>query len=256
MENQFDNQDNVQNQQNSYGQQGTYNNTNPYGQQNAYDGNINEQNTYGYAQQNAYNAGYGYNQGGNYGGPVDKNGCSLPNNFGMKLTFSILEMITIMFCNVITLVMGILGCVFTCKANNAYKEGRWSDFSSAKKTSNVFLWIGFAVSMVYLVLIIVTCVAIGAFSAGITREIMEHPERFEEYLERSQDDQESLEEYLKRMQEYDFDEDDWDDFEKELEKERMEEYQESQDGANFELPEGESDQTNPFTPLQVYVQAM
>lgn len=256
MENQFDNQNNVQNQQNSYGQQGTYNNTNPYGQQNAYDGNRNEQNTYGYAQQNAYNAGYGYNQDGNYGGPVDKNGCPLPNNFGMKLTFSILEMITILFCNVITLVMGILGCVFTCKANNAYKEGRWSDFSSAKKTSNVFLWIGFAVSMVYLVLIIVTCVAIGAFSAGITREIMEHPERFEEYLERSQDDPESLEEYLERMQEYDFDEDDWDDFEKELEKELMEEYQESQDGANFELPEGESDQTNPFTPLQVYVQAM
>lgn len=95
-------------------------------------------------QYNPYNNGQYTNQYnnmyGNIGGvPVDEKGQPLKNRFGMKLTFSILEIIS---CNLISLIMGILGCVFTSKANSAYKEGRWEEFKSSAKTATVVLWVG------------------------------------------------------------------------------------------------------------------
>ncbi len=94
-------------------------------------------------QYNSYNNGQytnQYNTYGNIGGvPVDEKGQPLKNRFGMKLTFSILEIIS---CNLISLIMGILGCVFTSKANSAYKEGRWEEFKSSAKTATVVLWVG------------------------------------------------------------------------------------------------------------------
>ena len=100
-----------------------------------------------------YNSG-GYNlngQGMNMGAPLDNNGNPMKNRFGLKLTFSILE---ILCFNMIATVCGILGCVFTVNANKAYKEGRWEDFKSARKASNVSLWIGFGGFMLYVLLAI------------------------------------------------------------------------------------------------------
>jgi hypothetical protein len=74
----------------------------------------------------------------------------------MKLTFSILEIIA---CNLLSLVMGILGCVFTTKANNAYKEGRWEDFKSAKKTSTIVLWVGLVGVIISIIATIIMVVA-------------------------------------------------------------------------------------------------
>ena len=66
------------------------------------------------------------------------------------MTFSILEILCCCGCNIITMIMGILGCVFTTQANNAYKEGRWDEYQSKKKSASIFLWIGLGIAVVYL----------------------------------------------------------------------------------------------------------
>ncbi len=127
-------------QQNVYGQTADQNvQQNMYGQnQNTYGQNYTQYNQQNYGGQN-YSA-YGYNANNGMGGaPLDKNGQPMKNRFGMKLTFAILEII---FCNIISLVCGIIACVFTSKANTSYKEGRWEDFKSQAKTSAICLWIG------------------------------------------------------------------------------------------------------------------
>ena len=68
----------------------------------------------------------------------------------MKLTFSILEMIS---GNLISLICGIIACVFTCKANTAYKEGKWEEFKSHAKVSNIVLWVGLGVCIVVYVIV-------------------------------------------------------------------------------------------------------
>lgn len=126
MENENNNYEQPDNQQPQYDQQ-------PYGQQ-------------PYGQQPYYNMN---------NIPTDKNGQPLKNRFGMKLTFSILE---ILCCNMISLVCGIIGCVFTSKANNSYKEGRWEEFKTQAKGATIALWIGFAGAMLTLIIGIVVIV--------------------------------------------------------------------------------------------------
>ncbi|MBC5753482.1 hypothetical protein H8Z76_05475 [Roseburia sp. BX0805] len=135
------------------------NNTDPY--QNA--GNQDYSNPYQSGQQdysNPYQSGQqtygGYNPYGNV--PLDKKGQPLKNRFGMKLTFSILEMIS---GNLISLICGIIACVFTCKANTAYKEGKWEEFKSNAKISNIFLWIGLGVCLAFYVIVIILIAAVG-----------------------------------------------------------------------------------------------
>ena len=76
----------------------------------------------------------------------------------MKLTFSILEMIS---GNLISLICGIIACVFTCKANTSYKEGKWEEFKSNAKISNIFLWIGLGVCLAFYVIVIILIAAVG-----------------------------------------------------------------------------------------------
>ncbi len=152
-------QDGAEAQQNAYGQnnfdrqQNAYGQNNFNGQQNAYSqNNFNgQQNMYG---QNAYGMP-----------PVDKKGKPMQNRFGMKLTFSILEILTLFSCNLLTGILGIISCVFTAKANTAYKESRWDDFKSAAKTSAICLWVGFAGFIVEFIVWIVLIVVVG-FSAA------------------------------------------------------------------------------------------
>ena len=145
-----------------YGTSGQYNanaqyNTNgQYGADNQYNMNGQYYTNGQYNQAGQYNMNgqqYQYNNG--YGqGPVDNNGRPIPNNFGMKLTFSIL--ITIFLSKI----FGILSIVFTCLQNKAYKEGRWDDFKNKRKLSNVFLWIGLILGIIMFVASIVFAGAI------------------------------------------------------------------------------------------------
>lgn len=111
-----------------------------------------------FGQQNAYG------QTPNYGmsmGPVDKKGQPMKNRFGMKLTFSILEILTLLSCNLLTGILGIIACVFSSKANTAYKESRWDDFKSAAKTSTICLWVGFAGFVIEVIVSIIFVVVLG-----------------------------------------------------------------------------------------------
>lgn len=156
-------------QYNTYDQYGTsgqynanaqYNTDGQYGADNQYNmngqyytnGQYNKAGQYNMnGQQYQYNNGYGQ-------GPVDSNGRPIPNNFGMKLTFSIL--ITIFLSKI----FGILSIVFTCLQNKAYKEGRWDDFKNKRKLSNVFLWIGLILGIIMFVVSIV-------FAGAIFKEV-------------------------------------------------------------------------------------
>ncbi len=123
-----------------------------------------------------------YNLNGNP--PLDKNGNPVKNRFGLKLTASILEIIGL---NLVTFVCGIIGCVYTAKANAAYHEERWDDFLSAKKTSAVSLWIGFGIWLFNFLIVII-------FGAIIFSSLMRYPDylhdgtntNFESYLENAE----------------------------------------------------------------------
>lgn len=104
----------------------------------------------GYGQQYG-GAGYGqmnYGMGGTP--PTGKNGKPLANHFGMKMTFSILEILCCCGCNIVTMIMGILGCVFSTQANTAYKQGSWDEYKSKARMATIFLWIGLGIGVVYL----------------------------------------------------------------------------------------------------------
>ena len=152
-------------QYNAYDQYGTsgqynanaqYNTNGQYGADNQYNMNGQYYTNGQYNQAGQYNMNgqqYQYNNG--YGqGPVDNNGRPIPNNFGMKLTFSIL--ITIFLSKI----FGILSIVFSCLQNKAYQEGRWDDFKNKRKLSNVFLWIGLILGIIMFVVSIVFAGAI------------------------------------------------------------------------------------------------
>ena len=151
----------MENKNNYYNQPNEQPNEQPYGQPN-------EQQPYGqsYGQPNQQPYGQSYGQpnqqpyGQNYGQPncgmgqvpLDKNGQPLKNNYGMKLTFSILEILCCCGCNIVTMIMGIFGCVFTTQANTAYKEGRWDDYKAKAKNASIFLWIGLGAIVVSMII--------------------------------------------------------------------------------------------------------
>ncbi len=147
--------------QQSYGQP----NQQTYGQ--SY-GQANQQTygqSYGQANQQTYGQSYGqpnqqtYGQNMGYGmPPVGPNGQPLKNNYVMKLTFSILEIISCCIGNIVTLIMGILGCVFTSKANTSYKEGRTEEFKSQSKTATICLWVGLGFLVLELIFVIIASV--------------------------------------------------------------------------------------------------
>ena len=170
--------------QNTFGQDGYGNNSygnNPYGS-NPYDSNV-----------------YGQNNGARYDGQtgavVDFEGRPLKNNFGMKLTFSILEMLTLLSCNLITFILGLIACVQTVKADNLYKQGRGEEYKSAAKAATILLWIGFAITIIYGFIAVVVGVAV----VEETRRVMyEYPidEYINEYDQYSDDFSDYVDDYM------------------------------------------------------------
>lgn len=177
-----------------------------------------QQNTYT-TQQNAYSAPNNnmYGNQGNYTAPtnnafgnsmyanqmppVGKNGNPVKNNFGMKLTFSILEILSCCLSGcfgLITTVLGIIACVFTCQANSAYKRADWDTFEKKRKSSTVLLWVGLPFEIIG---------AIAAFIFGLTGGI--------ESLTSNNDTNSGYESFIDEEDEddydYDYDYDDEDD---------------------------------------------
>ncbi len=141
----------MDNNENMYNTQPNQTTDNQNSTQNYYQNGADQtQNNGQYTQGNTYQS-YGMNNQQ----PVDVNGKPLKNNFAMKLVFSILEIIS---CNIITLIMGIIGCVFTTKANNSYKQNRFEEFKSQAKTATICLWVGFASFIIGIILMIVVVV--------------------------------------------------------------------------------------------------
>lgn len=156
---------------NAYGQANQY--SQQYGQTNQYNQQYGQTNQYNqqYGQTNAYGQNYnqytqpqgGYPSNGANVPLTDMNGAPLKNNFGMKLTFSILEIIS---CNPITIIMGIIGCVFTSKANNSYKARKAEEFKSQAKTASICLWVGLAAFILGIILNIVIGLVGGSGSSS------------------------------------------------------------------------------------------
>lgn len=130
------------------------------------------QQTYGQPNQQTYGASYGqpnqpYGQNMGYGmPPVGPNGQPLKNNYAMKLVFSILEIISCCVGNIVTLIMGIIACIFTSKANNSYKQGRTEEFKSQSKTATICLWVGLGFLVLELIFVIVVSALDGGTAAS------------------------------------------------------------------------------------------
>ncbi|MCM1282995.1 MAG: hypothetical protein NC180_01370 [Muribaculaceae bacterium] len=156
-------------------QNGSYNNSGTYGS------------SYNYGGGNAYNQ---YNPQGP--APVDKNGRTLPNNFGMKLTFAILEialsLITCLmgfWCFMLApLVLSVIACIMVCMQNSAYKAGNWNSFVSKKKASTALLWVSFAIELLMIILLVVLVVLV-ILGVGVFGEALENMgyDNFWDYFE-------------------------------------------------------------------------
>lgn len=85
----------------------------------------------------------------------------------MKMAFSVLEILSIILCNVIGLIMGIIGCIYASKSGKAYNEGRKEDFKDANKTTNIVLWIGLA----SVILVVISWIVIFATGVSLAKEI-------------------------------------------------------------------------------------
>lgn len=136
---------------------------------------------------------------------MGKNGQPLKNNYAMKLTFSILEILCCCGCNIITMIMGIIACVHTTQANSAYKEGRWEDFRAKSKTASILLWIGLGVAVVSLIINILAWTV-----GGLREEVMSefdqgYQQGYEAAMGMDDDDDYDYDDY-----EYDADTDDAD----------------------------------------------
>lgn len=133
--------------------QQTYGQTNQQAYGQAY-GQANQQaygQTYGQANQQAYGQNMGYAMP-----PVGPDGQPLKNNYAMKMVFSILEILCCCMGNVVTLAMGIVGCIFSSKANKSYQQGDGQNFKSQSKTANICLWIGLGFVVLQLIVTVIS----------------------------------------------------------------------------------------------------
>lgn len=151
--------------QQGYGQQGYGQQT--YGQQGYGQQGYGQQ---GYGQQPYGQQGYGqqpygqqYYTGQQYARPVslyDESGKLIKNNSGVKIFLAVLEILSVLYCNVIGLIFGIIACVYASKSNTAYRQGNVKEFKDAKRTTTISLWIGFA----GIVIILACFIGIGVYA--------------------------------------------------------------------------------------------
>ena len=88
-----------------------------------------------------YGQGYAYDGYGAQEAPLDRKGRPIKDRFGLKLTFSIIEIFT-------AFLFGLLAVIFTCLQHGAYKKHNWESFKSFKLVSTIMLWIGLAISLI------------------------------------------------------------------------------------------------------------
>lgn len=131
------------------------------------------QNSSGQFNSYSYNNG-NYSTNNNGSVPLDRKGQPMKNNFGMKLTFSIIEMVVGLLMTIaqawcfglIPLILAVIACVMVCMQNKHYREGNWNGFTSARKASTVLLWVAFGFYMAFLVLVIVLVIILLVAGAG------------------------------------------------------------------------------------------
>lgn len=87
---------------------------------------------------------------------MDNNNEMPKNRFGLKLIFSILEILSCCLLNPITLILGIVSLILTCNANASYKSGKMDEFRNAAKKATVLLLIGLAFDVLIAIIWAVT----------------------------------------------------------------------------------------------------
>ncbi len=83
---------------------------------------------------------------------TDKNGRPLKNRYGMKLAFSILEIVSCCLFNPITMILGIVSIVFTCGADASYRRQQKEEFLRKARTATITLMIGLVLDIVVVIL--------------------------------------------------------------------------------------------------------
>ncbi|MBO5656912.1 MAG: hypothetical protein J6R94_01865 [Agathobacter sp.] len=81
---------------------------------------------------------------------VDRYGQKIKRRFGLRLIISVLLMPCGIFTALTTLAAGIIGCIYSCKADKAYRERRLWEFRDKKKVANIVLGIGIGIAIVVL----------------------------------------------------------------------------------------------------------
>ncbi len=174
-------------------QAGGYNLNGQYYESSSYQSNVST-GGYNYGEGNFNNGNYGspYNNG-NYGSPynnrslnptsvpLDKKGRPIRNRFGLKITFSILEIVFgfllfLLLPPVIALIamtFAILALVFTCVQNSHFHKGNWKSFHSASVTATAFLWLDCVVWIIVAILFIIGLAVLASVGSGNVKSGMD-----------------------------------------------------------------------------------
>ncbi len=154
----------------------------------------------GYQYGSGYNGG-NYQNGMNFGQPpLDQKGRPVPNNFGMKLTFGIIEIVASLLITlgsswcvgIVPLVLSVIATVYVCLQNSEYHAQHWDLFVSRRKVSNVLLWVSFGIMAAFVLVVIILAVLI---VAGVLS--------FSDYLNRSGLDLDKLNDIYENRSDYD-----------------------------------------------------
>ena len=107
----------------------------------------------------------------------NKKGKKIRNPYALRLVLSILELVFCYLSLFLSIPAGILGIVFSKKANKAYKAGKVREFNNYARTAIIILAAG-ALSMWIVPIVLIT----GNSEGYITNENADHPD-FEDFNE-------------------------------------------------------------------------
>lgn len=134
---------------------------------------------------------------------MDNNNETLKNRYGLKLVFSILEILSCCLLNPITLFLGIVALIFTCNANASYKSGKTDEFKDWAKKSTIVLWVGLAFDII---IVIIWAVMAGNVSKAVKEKGYESVrDYYEAVINNEASEEEDSTEDLDLLEEEDFD---------------------------------------------------
>lgn len=119
---------------------------------------------------------------------TDAKGRPLKNRYGMKLAFSILEILSCCLLNPITMILGIISTVFTCSADASFRKQRREEYLRKARTATITLIIGLVLDIAAVIIWVTVLLSaanrlMGISGADSMGELYSQLETFADWIE-------------------------------------------------------------------------